>query len=383
MEGKQSNLESVSGPERPETAILEDLMDNIDRILAVQQKKQLAQQKLADMQLKKAEALDRQEPGALDVTAHIEAIRQVTGYTFKDPDYVRGAIFKTGKIWKGKDMGRPIQFQLALIGDKFLDFGSLSANFGHGLDTIRPNWSWLMSNAVLHYCAQRLGLPQKLAESGHAALIQGDSWKGFGTMVEAIVGAVYEDSGRDGAVTDAVTAKLLGTTMRHDDVAKFAASHKASIKMPTRGLYWRELVEAETRLKLERLGRVDEIDEQMEKMHCQELVVDRARRGREARARRVTLPPLEMNATGGIRRRAPVSVRSLSGDRLRRHIDQIKASHRKYAERRTRRTNLNAAAKGFTRKKPSPLELKLARLQAYIDEAEEHLSRGEGIRAMT
>lgn len=122
------------------------------------------------------------------------------------------------------------------------------------------NWRWLSSNATLHYCAQMHDLPRKLAECGYAVRIQGDSDKGFGTMMEAIIGAVYEDSGRDGATTFKAMDKLLGTTMKALDLERFAALHRRSVTLPPVQLWWEDLVSAD--LKSKRGNARDTSDEE-------------------------------------------------------------------------------------------------------------------------
>lgn len=380
--GQREELESTSPQPASggsDTALLSDLISNIDRILAVQQV-ELAEQEEQQRQSLAHSLLEEQE---LDMTAHIEAIRRVTGYTFKDPEYVRGAILKHKRAWKGKDIGRRVQLQLALIGDKFLDFGSLSANFGHGKDLERPGWGWLMSNKVLHHCAQRSGLPRMLAECGYPIGIQGDSNKGFGTMVEAIIGGVYQDSGRDGVVTDAVTTKLLGTSMLHKDVGKFAAAHASNVVMPSSQLWWRDLILDEVRSIAERAGRPDEVDQIMRTIEKGANSVDDYRT--TLRKRLVAAPRKPINKTRserdlvrslmseGRRKEKVAKTRQLkgwiSGEQLQRYIVYIK--HRRGLMRRK-------IARGAPQRKVKKAE----RLQAYLVEAEGHLSRGEAYHTL-
>lgn len=383
--GSRKELEeqdSAPAPEtaRSEAAVLKDLLENIDRILAAQQEELAAQEEeLAKPSFTKIFTQTyppgvtsplSHETASLDVTAHIEAIRLVTGYTFKDPDFVRGAIFRTGRFWKGKDIGRHVQLQLALIGDKFLDFGSLSVNFGRGLDIMRPNWQWLMSNATLHYCAQRSGLPQMLAESGHAALIQGDADKGFGTMVEALIGAVYEDSGRDGAVTDEVTTKLLGTSMKHQDVFLFAADHSRCVKKPQLQFYWEDIVKAQVQSRLEQGGGPDTTNQVMEKIRSEALSREKIRQHMHNPPR-----PKGTKLQKRLSREAKLAAKPsrffglLSGDKLRTYIDYIKLRQKRYSNRRRRLD-------------PETKSQKIATFQAYIDRAEERLRAGEACCTM-
>lgn len=176
-----------------------------------------------------------------DVSAHIECIRKTTGYTFKDPALVRGAIFRDDVHYKGRVLSRATQLQLAKLGDELFKSVHYATNFpatAIGTEIGGREWSWVTSNATLHFAAQRLGLPQMLAESGHATKIQGDHDKGFGTMMEALVGAVYMDSGEDGAVTRTTMARLLGTSMERQELQRYYKRFRTKVFKPNPRLYW-------------------------------------------------------------------------------------------------------------------------------------------------
>lgn len=204
--------------------------------------------------------LEYEQQHPLNVSAHIDCIQHVIGYTFKDHDLVRAAIFKGGRKFKGMELARGVQLHLALIGDKILEINSYSENFQSGGK--ESHWRAIMSNLALDYCIRRTGLVQMLADSGHAERLLTDGRKGYGTMAEAIMGAIYEDSGRDGQVTQAATAKLLGTSLKINELMHFVEAHHDNFPLPERmgrrlrTIYTKRQLAARARLPVRRSSHV-------------------------------------------------------------------------------------------------------------------------------
>lgn len=293
-----------------------------------------------------AVAKAKQDSSEVDVTAHIECIRKLTGYSFKDPHLVRGAIFKNEVLYRGQLVCRTTQLQLAKLGDELFKSIHQSTNFPATKVGCNLEWSWLTSNATLHFAAQRLGLPQMLAESGHAAKIQADGAKGFGTLVEAIVGAVYIDSGEDGAVTRATMTRLLGTSMERQELRRFYERFQTQVFKVTPRTYWRtKKNKADAGMQFE--GDLSSSDLDVES-RLQDWVKEVKKLRKRAASRRE---------------------KRLSGPELKRYI-QVVQTRAATARRKHRRSKLGERRKAVLLQKADSM-------MEWIEQAEERLRQGQ------
>lgn len=292
-----------------------------------------------------------------EVTAHIECIRKITGYTFKDPDLVRGAIFAENSIYKGKQLSRATQLQLAKLGDELFKCVHHASNFPAATakdEYMGDTWSWLTSNATLHFIAELSDLPQMLAESGHAHKIKTDGVKGFGTMIEAIFGAIYLDSGEDGAVTRTTMVKLLGTSMARKDVEQFHEKYRLQVRRPgPRTLKWhtmRTLANAKSQREETLLTNSEEVD-----------VEERLQRWTQEVKKLTKAPARKGKWAARYRAR---QAQMLSGLTLREKVEVVKRNH----ARRLRKANGHLKPGGQKRSKI---------MLAWLEKAEERLRHGE------
>lgn len=144
---------------------------------------------------------------------HKKAIESLIGYTFRKDQLLKEAIALKINSSTGKRGLHYTQLHLALIGDSNLRQVFYTHNFPYtGRANLTKAFDALGSNNSLAYAASVWGLPDLLREFGWPECTSRVSAKYFGSLVEAIVGAVYIDSNKSYEHTRTAIMNLLSYT---------------------------------------------------------------------------------------------------------------------------------------------------------------------------
>lgn len=145
-------------------------------------------------------------------TAHKNFVQQLVGYTFQDDTWLKQALSVRWNRYGDSSLSQQ-QLRLALVGDANIKVVYYSHNVAYGgTKSFCGNVNALECNNSLTYCAEIWGLAALVLNWGYPSLKDRSSAQWFGTLVEAIIGAVYLDSAHSYAPTKQAILRLLSYT---------------------------------------------------------------------------------------------------------------------------------------------------------------------------
>ncbi|GIZ49592.1 hypothetical protein CKM354_001262200 [Cercospora kikuchii] len=127
---------------------------------------------------------------------HIAKLERLTGHRFNDPDCARAALWSFILEMDGKAV-HAAQAQLAQIGDATLRALYFTHHFPNITPTLQQRFDIVASNAHLAQIFDTLQLQHLSVHINNSSV----TWR-KGTLVEAIIGAVFLDSGLNMTATD-------------------------------------------------------------------------------------------------------------------------------------------------------------------------------------
>ncbi|PPJ60402.1 hypothetical protein CBER1_08004 [Cercospora berteroae] len=127
---------------------------------------------------------------------HIAKLERLTEHRFNDPDYARAALWSSILEMDGKDV-HTTQAQLAQIGDATLRALYYTHHLPNITKTLQVQFNTVASNVHLAQVFDALQLQQLSIHIDNSSV----PWR-KGTLVEAIIGAVFLDSGLDMTAAD-------------------------------------------------------------------------------------------------------------------------------------------------------------------------------------
>lgn len=146
--------------------------------------------------------------------SHKAFIEELVGYTFQDDHWLKQAL----TLDSARQKGDVSQSRMALIGDANLRQVYYTSNCHYmGKKSFCGAFSLLGSNNSLAYCASIWGLGELGSDLGYPKLTSGEGAVRYGTLVEAILGAVFMDSSQNYKDIERAVMRLLSYTEQDRD----------------------------------------------------------------------------------------------------------------------------------------------------------------------